>query len=98
MEGDEQAAPEIEALHFEQAVVHSVKTWPARTSLTEESLRYAHTMSARVEEDGNLVIFDLFNGEATYRRVPGEVSPFGHPVFDLVEGSDKVTTRKVQRS
>jgi hypothetical protein len=87
--------PEIEPIHLTQHVVFRVERWPQRTSFSQPMLDSPHVYGMIVE--GETVRFDIFNGEAVY-RLTGETGPMGTRVAELVEGSDKVTARKVQRA
>ena len=59
--------PEIQAIHFTQAVVLTVQSWPARTAFTDEFLRNAHVQKATHDREADTVTIHASNGTATCR-------------------------------
>jgi hypothetical protein len=57
--------PEIEPIHVVQTMVLSVARWPLRTAFPETFFRQAYLSGAEV--DGDVVVFTVGNGAATYR-------------------------------
>lgn len=82
----------ITPIHFEQHTVHTVESWPERTSFTDEWLTMAHAHSATYDTD--LVTFKVFNGKATYRLRRDLPRQGPAIVADLLDGN--VTRRKVK--
>lgn len=88
----ENDAPEIEPLQLEQHVLHIVKRWPKRTSFMPTFLAAPHVYGGTLE--GDVLTLTMFNGSASY-RLTGEEQPNGAKVAELVDGSNKLTSRRV---
>lgn len=80
--------PKVEPLHLVQHVALTVEAWPQAIEVTEEFLRYAHTVHAKI--DGDTIRFEIGNGEAEYtiRRDRKHGRGF---VAELVEANDRAS-------